>query len=142
MSRDRRSGPTTSPVSIREALRHLEKAQEYLRAAQTSLAAGDLDAAGGNAILAGINAADCVSGIGQGTRWAGPHEQAAAHVKKAGPAGIAVATQLAKLIRKKTQTHYEQTRLRPAEARELVKAAERSVLAAERAAAPIQRARD
>jgi len=138
VSRDRRTGPNTAPLGVAEALRHLDKAQEYLRAAQRSLAEGDLDAAGGTAVLAGINAADCVSGIVQGNRWNGAHEQAAAHVKRAGDDGRAVAAQLAKLIRKKTQTHYEQTRLRPSEATVLVQAAQRAVLAAERAAAPLQ----
>lgn len=80
MTRDQRSGPNVTPLGVEDATRHLSKAQEYLRAAQGSLAAGDLDAAGGNAVLAGINAADAVSGVLQGNRWSGPHEQAAAHV--------------------------------------------------------------
>ncbi len=141
MSRGGRTGPNVVPLGVADALRHLDKAQEYLRAAQRSLDEGDLDAAGGTAVLAGINAADCVSGIVQGNRWNGAHEQAAAHVKQAGGDGKAVATQLAKLIRKKTQTHYEQTRLRPAEASGLVQAAQRAVASAERAAAPLKKRR-
>ena len=132
MSPDHRSGPNVAAVTVAEAARHLAKAQEYLRAARTALAAGDLDAAGGTAVLAGVNAADSVSGYLQGNRWQGAHEQAAGHVRKAGPDGKAVASQLAKLIRKKTQTHYEVRRLRPIEAGELVQAAERAVAVAER----------
>lgn len=139
MSRDRPSGPNVTSMSVAEALRHLAKAHEYLRAAQRSLADGDLDAAGGNAVLAGINAADCVSGLVQGNRWNGPHEQAAGHVRRAGEDGRAVAGQLAKLIRKKTQAHYEQTALRQGEATALVQAAERAVANAERAAARYRR---
>lgn len=138
MSRDRRAGPNVTPLTVVEALRHLEKAQEYLRASQWSLAAGDLDAAGGTAVLAGINAADCVSGAVQGNRWNGAHEQAAAHVKKAGADGKAVGTQLVKLLRRKNQAHYEQVALRPADATELVLAAERAVAAAERATARLR----
>lgn len=135
MARDQRSGPNVTPITPLQAQQHLRKAEEYLRTAQAALAAGDLDAAGGNAVLAGINAADSVSGMLQGTRWSGAHEQAAAHVQKAGPDGKAVATQLRKLVRKKTQTHYEVTRLTPAQARGLVEAAERAVSAARRAVA-------
>ncbi len=139
MSRDRRAGPNVTPVTAAEASRHLDKAMEYLRAAQYALESGDLDAAGGNAVLAGINAADCVSGVVNGNRWNGAHEQATAHAKTAGPDGRAVGAQLAKLLRKKTQAHYEQTRLRPAEAADLVKAAERAVEVAERSAARLRR---
>lgn len=138
MTRDRRAAPNVTPLTASAALRHLEKANQYLRAAQHSLETGDLDAAGGNAVLAGINAADCVSGIVNADRWNGPHEQAAAHVKRAGDEGRAVAAQLTKLLRKKTQAHYEQARLRPAEVTDLVKAAERAVEAAERAAARLK----
>ncbi len=139
MSRDRRAAPNVTPLSASAALRHLEKANEYLRAAQHSLEAGDLDAAGGNAVLAGVNAADCVSGVVNANRWNGPHEQAAAHVKRSGEEGRAVAAQLAKLLRKKSQAHYEQTRLRPAEVADLVRAAERAIEVAERAAARLKR---
>lgn len=141
MSRDRRAGPNATPLTVAQALRHLEKAHEYLRAAQWSLARGDLDAAGGSAVLAGINAADCVSGALQGTRWNGAHEQAAAHVKKVGTDGKAVAAQLAKLVRRKNQAHYEQVALRPADAADLVLAAERAVAAAERATARLRHGR-
>lgn len=128
-----------TPLTTAEAHRHLEKAQEYLRAAQRSLTGGDLAAAAGNAVLAGINAADCVSGMIQGNRWNGAHEQAAAHVKKAGTDGRVVAAQLGKLVRKKTQVHYEQTRIRPKQASELVQAAERALAAAELVMARHQR---
>lgn len=135
MSRDRRVAPNVVALTVSEAVRHLEKAREYLLAAQHSLEIGDLDAAGGNAVLAGVNAADCVSGAINANRWNGPHEQAVAHVKTAGTHGRAVATHLARLLRKKTQAHYEQTRLRPSEVADLVRAAERAVDIAERAAA-------
>lgn len=135
MTAERRAGPNVRPLNVREASRHLVKAQEYLRAARTALDAEDLDAAGGNAVLAGINAADSVSGMLQGNRWNGAHEQAAAHVKKAGPDGAAVATHLAKLVRKKTQAHYEVAALRPGEASAMVQSAERAVDVAVRVAA-------
>lgn len=135
MSRDQRSGPNLAPLTVEQAGRHLSKAEEYLRTARTALEAGDLDAAGGNAVLAGINAADSVSGLAQGNRWAGPHEQAAAHVQKAGTDGKAVASQLRRLVRQKTRAHYEVKPLDRSEAAGLVQAADRAVAAARRSRA-------
>lgn len=57
----------------------------------------------------------------------GPHEQAAAHLSRAGEEGRAVASQLRKLLRKKTQAHYETKALTAAEAALLVQAAARAV---------------
>lgn len=130
MARDRRVGPNITALTVAQAEEHLRKAEEYLRSAQAALEREDFDAAGGNAVLAGINAADGVSGLLQGSRWNGAHEQAAAHVQTAGADGKAVATQLRKLIRRKTQAHYEGKALRRAQAQELVQAAERAVAAA------------
>lgn len=76
MARSNRAGSNTLPVTAAEARAYLAQAQEYLRAAETSLAAGDHNAAAGTAVVAGINAADAVSGIVNGTRWAGEHSQA------------------------------------------------------------------
>lgn len=140
MSRDQRSGPNLASLTVEQAGRHLSKAEEYLRTARTALEAGDLDAgdldaAGGNAVLAGINAADSVSGLAQGNRWAGPHEQAAAHVQKAGADGKAVASHLRRLVRQKTRAHYEVKPLDRSEAATLVQAADRAVAAARRARA-------
>jgi hypothetical protein len=122
--------PNVTPLTAAEAERHLDKAEQYLRAAATALEHGDHDAAGGNAVNAGINAADSLSGMIQGDRWSGPHEQATAHVRKVGADGRIVANQLAKLIRKKSQAQYEATPLRLNEAAALVQAAERAVEAA------------
>lgn len=130
MSRAQRSSPKVSPLTPPQAERHLDKAEQFLRAASTALESGDLDAAGANAVNAGINAADSVSGMVQGNRWNGAHEQAAAHVRKAGPDGKIIANHLAKLVRKKTQTQYEATPIRPKEAQALVQAAQRTVEAA------------
>lgn len=124
-----------TPLTVDHAKRHVHKAEEYLRSAQAALAAGDVDAAGGNAALAGVNAADGVSGLVQGNRWNGPHEQAAAHVQRAGMDGKAVAAQLRRLLREKTRAHDEATRLTPSRAEALVLAAERAVAAARRALA-------
>ncbi len=84
MARDRRAGPNITALTVAQGEEHPRKAEEYLRSAQAALERGDLDAAGGNAVLAGINAADGVSGLLQGSRWDGAHEQAAAHVQTAG----------------------------------------------------------
>lgn len=130
MSRDQRATPNVTPLTAADAERHLDKAEQYLRVAATALERGDLDAAGGNAVNAGINAADAVSGMVQGDRWNGAHEQAAAHVRKAGPHGRTVANQLGRLVRKKSQAQYEATPLRKKEAEALVQAAERAVGAA------------
>lgn len=135
MGRDQRAGSKTAPLSPAEALAHLTKAEEFLRSAQDAMKRGDASAAGANAVLSGINAADCVSGLLQGNRWQGPHEQAAAHVSKAGADGKAVEAQLAKLLRKKTLSQYDSRALRGKEAAELVQAAERALTAARRVAA-------
>lgn len=139
MTRDRRKGPNVSPMSVVEALEHLRKAQEYRRAAEYALGNEDFDAAAGNAVLAGINAADCVSGLEQGNRWSGPHGQAPAHIKKGGLAGRAVAGQLSKLLRRKTQAHYEVTRLTMGDAKALVLACQRAVHTAGSAAEAVHR---
>lgn len=133
MVRDQRSGPNVTPLTVEQAAQHLRKAEEYLRTARAALAAGDLDAAGGNAVLAGVNAADSVSGLVQGNRWAGAHEQAAAHVQQAGTDGSAVAGQLRTLIRQRTRTHDEGRPLGRAQAERLMLAADRAVGAARRA---------
>jgi len=137
--RDQRSGANVMPLSVAEARRHLRKAEEYLRSAQAALEGDDGDAAGGTAVLAGINASDAVCGLVLGNHWCGPHEQAAAHAQKAGDDGKAVADQLRKLVRKKTQAHYQVKELRPAEAAALVLAAKRAVVAAQRAEERIAR---
>ncbi len=138
MARDQRSGPKVTPLTVEQAGQHLRKAEEYLRAAQAALAGGDLDAAGGTAVLAGINAADSVSGLAQGNRWSGPHEQAAAHVQRAGADGKAVATQLRRLLREKTRAHYEARPLSRSQAEALVQAAGRALAAAQRAQARLE----
>lgn len=132
MARDQRSGPHTKPCGTSEARRHLNKAQQYLRSANEALDRNDHDAAAGKAVLAGINAADAVSGIVNGDRCDGPHEGAAKHVDKAGQDGKAVSLQLRKLVRKKTQAHYQAGPVAPKEAQDLVQAGARAVAAAER----------
>jgi hypothetical protein len=121
-----------APLSTAEARNHLSKAEQFLRQAQNSLEDEDWDAAGSAAVLAGINAADSVSGMLQGNRWDGAHPQAAAHVRKAGEDGKAVAAQLTKLMAKKTQSQYESKPLRQDESSKLVRAAERAVVVARR----------
>lgn len=133
MARDKRSGPNVQTCTVTDARRHLDKAQQYLRSARQALEAYDSDAAAGNAVLAGINSGDAVSGIVNGNRWDGAHEGAARHVERAGPDGKAAARQLRKLIRKKSQAHYQTRPISTNEARDLVQAAERAVSAAERA---------
>lgn len=130
MPRDQRGGTHTTPLTTTQARAHLAKAEEYLAAAHTALGGGAYSAAGGTAVLAGINAADCVAGLLLGSRWNGPHEQAAAHINRAGEEGRAVAAQLRKLLRKKTQAHYETKALTAAEAELLVQAAARAVTTA------------
>ena len=127
MPRDQRGGAHTTPLTTTQARAHLAKAEEYLAAAQKALEDDAYSAAGGTAVLAGINAADCVAGLLLGSRWNGPHEQAAAHLSHAGEEGRAVAAHLRKLLRKKTQAHYETKALTAAEAQLLVQAAARTV---------------
>lgn len=135
MARDQRAGANIKPLDVAGARAHLVRAEEYLRTARKALDDNDTSAAAGNAVLAGIHAADCVSGFLQGNRWDGPHEQAAAHVSKAGSDGAAVGSQLRKLIRRKTQAHYETMPIGLGEASQLVLAAERALAAARRAGA-------
>lgn len=135
MPRDRRGGANTRRLTVGMSREHLDRAQEFLRTARRALVEDDANAAGANAVLAGIAAADCVSGLLQGDRWQGAHEQAAKHVEKAGPEGKRLAAQLRKLVRKKTQTQYEGKPLSAKEAEDLLTAAERAVGVAEGVAA-------
>lgn len=133
MVRDKRSSDLTTALTTAEARAHLSQAHEYLRAAQFSLDNHDWNAAVGIAVLAGINAADAVAGFGIGLRWSGAHEQAAAHVTRAGTDGRAVAAQIRKLVRVKNLGQYEAKPARSAEAADMVQAAERAVATADRA---------
>ena len=127
VARDRRSGPKTTPLTVAQSRVHFTKATQFLRSAEVALNAGDLDAAGANAVLATVNAADCVCGLVLGNRWGGAHEQASAHVAKAGESGKSIAVQLRKTLRKKSQAHYEAVPLTSKEATDMVVAARRAL---------------
>lgn len=135
MSRDRRKTANVTPISVADAREHAAAARQFLDAAERAHRAGNLHAAGGNAVLAGIHAADAVSGFLQGTRWSGPHEQAARHVKAAGPEGVEVARELRRILPEKTRYHYNAAPPSKTKTDTLVAAARRAVLVAERIAA-------
>lgn len=130
-----RSTGQTVPVEPRDAIAHQEQAEEYLRAAQHSLLHGDFNAATETAVDAGINAADAVAGMNVGSRWKGPHEQAADFVAKAGNEGKEIARELRRLLPLKTQAHCEPGQVSATRARGAVAAAERAVAIARRTVA-------
>jgi hypothetical protein len=95
-------------VSAAQARAYVIKAEEYLSAAISELAADRAIAATSLAIHAGINAADAVTGIRLGQRVAGQdHSESLAMLRTAGPDGITVAKQLARLLPMKTRAEYE-----------------------------------
>jgi hypothetical protein len=67
-----------------------------------------------------------------GERWQGDHDGAADHVARGGPDGIAVARQLRRVMRWKSRAHYDAAPVPMAESLNLLRAAERAVLIAER----------
>ncbi len=90
---------------------YVGKAEEYLSAATAELDADRSIAATSLAIHAGINAGDAVTGVRLGIRAAGQdHDEAIRLLRTAGPDGIAVAKELARLLPMKTRAEYERWR--------------------------------
>ncbi|MFA5787227.1 MAG: hypothetical protein WDA71_09670 [Actinomycetota bacterium] len=133
----RADGRDIRGVSRKEALSYASQAEEYLRSAEQALDRGDHNSAAGNAVLAGINAADAVSGVILGNRWAGAHTQAPIHAGKAGHEGLEVARELRRLVPAKTQAQYEPDPISKVKAEQLVAAARRAVGVARRVVATI-----
>ncbi len=95
MAKQRRTRSLSAP----QARAYVGKAEEYLSAATAELAAGRPIAATSLAIHAGINAADAVTGMRLGQRAAGQdHDEALVLLRTAGPDGMAVAKELARLL--------------------------------------------
>ena len=91
-------------VSAAQARAYVIKAEEYLSAAISELDADRAIAATSLAIHAGINAADAVTGMRLGQRAGGrDHSESLAMLRTAGPDGITVAKQLARLLPMKTR---------------------------------------
>jgi hypothetical protein len=112
------------------------KAEEYLSAATAELVADRLIAATSLAIHAGISAADAVTGMRLGQRAAGlDHDEAVVLLRTAGPDGMAVAKELARLLPMKTRAEYEPEDIPKPDASKAVERARRIVEVARRIAA-------
>lgn len=134
MARDRRRTAETTSLSVEDAHRHAEKAGEFLRVAEQALEDGNRDAAGANAVFATVHAADAISGFLQGNRWSGPHDQAAAHVQRAGREGRHAAKELRRVLPKRTAVEYSAAGLGATTINEMLQAARRAVSVASRVA--------
>jgi len=123
-------------VSAPQARAYVGKAEEYLSAASSELDARRAIAATSLAIHAGINAADAVTGMRLGQRAGGQdHDEALVFLRSAGPDGITVAKELARLLAMKTRAEYEPDDIPKSDASKAVERARRIVEVARRIAA-------
>lgn len=97
-------------TALEDARSHLAKASEFLEAARFSTDLGRHNAAASNAVISGINSKDAVCLRLTGTtRKADGHSEAVAELRAAGPAGVALAPTLSRLLRLKTKSQYQPT---------------------------------
>ena len=123
-------------MSAAQARAYVGKAEEYLSAATAELGANRPIAATSLAVHAGINGADAVTGMRLGQRAAGQdHDEAVVLLRTAGPDGMAVAKELARLLPMKTRAEYEPDDIPKSDASKAVERARRIVEVARRIAA-------
>lgn len=118
---------------LQAARGHLAKALEFQTEARSALANGHLNAATSNAVIAGINAKDAICLILVGTtNKADDHRQAVAELRKAGKVGADLAVTLDRLLKSKTKSQYQTSRMVLRDAQAAVKQANRLLEEAER----------
>lgn len=118
---------------LQAARGHLAKALEFQTEARSALANGHLNAATSNAVIAGINAKDAICLILVGTtNKADDHRQAVAELRKAGKVGADLAVTLDRLLKSKTKSQYQTSRMVLRDAQAAVKQATRLLEEAER----------
>jgi hypothetical protein len=115
------------PAGPGDARAYASRAAEFQLAAHHALNEGLYVAAAGNAVNAGINAASAVTAARLGQRWAGPHEDAADFTRRAGPEGVRVANDLARLLAIKNEAQYDPVPISHTKAARAVNWAERAV---------------
>ena len=101
---------------------YYEKALQFMETAQDALDKGNLTPAASSAIHAAINACDAAMIWHTGERSQGAHANAPRLFREyfTSPEGIRASRLLSRLIRKKTETEYEQEEPTPEEAAEMV----------------------
>lgn len=116
-----------------DARAHLAKAREFLEAARLNLEWDHVNAATSNAVISGINSQDaiCLRLTGM-TRKRDDHADAVAELKAAGPAGAAVASTLARLLKLKTKAQYQSRQIVLSDAAKAIEWGARLVDEAER----------
>jgi hypothetical protein len=120
-------------VTVAQVRQYLAKAEEFHDVAEDCLAASRNIAATGNAVHAAINAADAVGGALTSQRSAAPaHGDATVLLRQAGPDGVEVAKQLARVLPLKTRAEYEPDQVPRNVAARAVTAARRAVAVARR----------
>jgi hypothetical protein len=129
----------TRTVSSAQVRAYVGKAEEYAEAAASELESGRHIAATSLAIHAAINAADAVCGARVGKRAAGEdHDKVLALLDSAGRDGMALASDLRRLLPLKTKTEYEPDDVAPSVAAKAVQRAGRCVALARRVATSIR----
>lgn len=112
--------------AVDDALAHLAKAGEFLAAAALSLEAGHPNAAASDAVLSGINAKDAICLKLTGTTIkADDHKAAAAELRRAGGAAVALESTFARLMRLKATSQYLTTSVSERQARDALSWAQR-----------------
>jgi hypothetical protein len=112
-------------VKTTDAEGPLGKAVAYQEAAEESLAAQRWDPAVSNAVHAGILAADAISVKRTGERWAGDHQLATGHLKRAG--AKEAANHLQRLLSKKVRAEYDPVPSSKEDAEQAIKTSKRLV---------------
>ncbi|MGB8860709.1 MAG: hypothetical protein WCC60_15730 [Ilumatobacteraceae bacterium] len=125
----------TRPVSAVQVRAYAGKSDEYASAAEHELTEGRCTAATSLAIHAAINAADAVCGARLGHRAAGEdHDQVLVLLRQAGPDGVAIETDLRRLLPLKTKAEYDFEDIAPPVAAKAVERARRCTTVALRVA--------
>ena len=117
--------------ALHEAEAHLRKAREYLASAEDDLAVDRFNAATSAAVHSGINSKDaiCLKLTGR-TEKTERHLDASAELRRAGPAGRAVAATAERLILLKNKAEYQSQDVARSDATKAIEWAQRLLDAA------------
>lgn len=119
-------------TALDDARAHIDKAREFLQAARSSLDLELFNAATSNAVVSGINAKDAVCLRLTGTtRRSDNHSEAVAELRAAGPAGVALASTLSRLLKMKTKCQYQAASISATDASKAVEWATQLLASAE-----------
>ena len=125
----------TKPVSAAQVRAYASEADEYASAAASECAPGRFIAATSLAIHAVINAADAVCGARLGHRAAGDdYDQVLVLLRQAGADGVAIESDMRRLLPLKTKAEYDPDDIAPSIATKAVERAQRCTDVARRVA--------